>query len=164
MSFNVANGWLPDFPGPTAKNLPELDVPLELCGSGGVIPAATNHWAGRLTAAGAWLELRWKETERVRRVELVFDTGFHRELTLTSSDTINEGIIRGPQPETVRDYEILGCRPGETTWQSLLKVTGNHQRLRRHDLPAGELQALRIQVLATHGDPCARIFEVRCLA
>jgi glycine/D-amino acid oxidase-like deaminating enzyme len=162
-AVNVANGWLRDFPGPSVKNLPELDVPLEMCGTGGVIPAATNHWAGRLGPEGAWLELRWQAPQWIRRVELVFDTGFHRELTLTSSDSINEGIIRGPQPETVRDYEILGCRPGEAAWQSLLRVTGNHQRLCRHALPADELQVLRVRVLATHGDPCARIFEIRCL-
>ena len=164
VAANVTNGWLRDFPGPAARNLPELDVPLEIRGSGGVIPAATNHWAGRLTATGAWLELNWKTPQRVRRVELVFDTGFQRELTLTSSESINQGIIRAAQPETVRDYEILGRRAGQSGWQSLLKITGNYQRLRRHELPAGEFQSLRIRVLATQGDPCAKIFEVRCLA
>ncbi len=163
IAANVVNGWLRNFPGRNVHGLPELDVPLEMCGNGEFIPKATNQWAGRLGADGAWLELRWEVPQRVRAVHLVFDTGFHRELTLTSSDTINDGIIRGPQPETVRDYELLGCRSGETTWQSLLRVTGNHQRLRRHDLPAHEWQALKIHVQATNGDPCARIFQVRCL-
>jgi len=160
---NIVNGWSRDFPGKSVRCLPEQDVPLEMGAGGKEIEKAINHWAGRLGRDGAWIELRWKEPQRIRDIQLVFDTGFQRELTLTSSDSINEGIIRGPQPETVRDYELLGCRSGENAWHSLLRVSGNHQRLRRHALPAYELQALRIQVHATHGDPCARIFEVRCL-
>lgn len=163
VAANVVNGWLRDFPGPSVKCLPELDVPLEMCGAGNVIPRAINHWSGRLTSDGAWIELRWDKPQRIRAVQLIFDTGFQRELTLTSSDSINDGIIRGPQPETVRDYTLLGCRAGEKVWDVLLRVSGNHQRLRRHVLPGQELQALRVHVQATNGDPCARIFEIRCL-
>ena len=163
VAANVVNGWLRDFPGPSVKCLPELDVPLEMCGTGKVIAAATHHWAGRLGAEGAWIELRWEDPEAIRAVQLVFNTGFQRELTLTSSDSINDGIIRGPQPETVRDYDILGCRSGEQDWRPLVSVTGNYQRLRRHALPPETLQAVRIQVHATNGDPLARIFEIRCL-
>lgn len=162
VAANVVNGWLRDFPG-ASQGLPELDVPLEMCGDGGVIPKATNHWAGRIEAGVAWLELRWAVPQRVRSVELVFDTGFQRELTLTSSDSINDGIVRGPQPETVRDYALLGCRPGQTAWHALASVSGNYQRLRRHTVSGEELMAVRIQVTATQGDLCARIFEVRCL-
>lgn len=163
LAANIVNGWLRDFPGASVRCLPELDVPLELCGSGNVIGRATNHWAGRMETGGAWFELSWEEPQRIRTVQLVFDTGFQRELTLTSSDSINTGIIRGPQPETVRDYDILGCRPGEQDWHPLVSVTGNHQRLRRHPLPPEDVQALRVHVHATHGDPFARIFEIRCL-
>ncbi len=163
VAAKIANGWTRDFPGHSVRCLPELDVPLEMGTGGQEIAKAINHWAGRLGPDGAWIELRWKTPQRIRDIQLVFDTGFHRELTLTSSDTINDGIIRGPQPETVRDYEILGRRSGQEAWHSLLRVSGNHQRLRRHSVPAEELQALRILVHATHGDPCAKIFEVRCL-
>ncbi|MBP7141755.1 MAG: FAD-dependent oxidoreductase [Opitutaceae bacterium] len=163
LAANVTNGWLRDFPGPSVKCLPELDVPLEMCGAGEAIDAAVNHWAGRLDVEGAWIELRWEKPRTIRSIQLAFDTGFQRELTLTSSDSINNGIIRGPQPETVRDYNILGCRSGEQDWHLLASVTGNYQRLRRHPLPAGDVQAVRIHVFATHGDPCAKIFEIRCL-
>ena len=160
---HVANGWLRDFPGPSVKCLPELDVPLNLCGTGKTIEKAINHWAGRMNTDGAWIELRWDEPKRIRAVQLIFDTGFDRELTLTSSDTINEGIIRGPQPETVRDYDVLGCLPGGSVNYLVASVKGNHQRLRRHEFPPMELQSLRIQIHATNGDRFARIFEVRCL-
>lgn len=163
VATNIVNGWARDFPGRSVRCLPELDVPLEMGAGGRAIERAVNHWAGRLGKDGAWIELRWATPQRVREIQLVFDTGFHRELTLTSSDSINDGIVRGPQPETVRDYELLGCRSGENSWRSILSVTGNHQRLRRHAFPPEELQAVRIHVHATHGDPSAKIFEVRCL-
>lgn len=163
VAANVTNGWLRDFPGPSVKCLPELDVPLEMCGTGEAIDAAVNHWAGRVGTEGAWIELRWQEPRTIRGVQLIFDTGFQRELTLTSSDSINDGIIRGPQPETVRDYDILGRLSDESDWRMLASVNGNYQRLRRHTLAAERVQVVRIHVHATHGDPYAKIFEIRCL-
>ena len=91
---------------------------------------------------------------------MTFDTGFQRELALTASDADNEGIIRGPQPETVRDYAILGRVNGQI--RELVSVTGNHQRVRRHGFDPVEVESIRIHVTATNGDECARIFEVRC--
>ena len=121
-----------------------------------------NRWTAPLGERGAWLQLAWKRPPRLRQVQLTFDTGFPRELTLTASDEINRGIIRGPQPETVRDY-ILSCRrPGRGEWVELAKVTGNHQRLRRHCFDPVEAEAVRLHVLATNGDKLARVFEVRC--
>ena len=159
----VINGWARDFPGRSIQCLPELDVPLEMCGNGKVMEQATNHWAGRLGAEGAWIELRWEVPQRIRQVQLIFDSGFQRELTLTSSESINDGIVRGPQPETVRDYELLAFTPGETAGHRIVQVTGNHQRLRRHDLTGEDLLALRVHVHATNGHDFARVFEIRCL-
>lgn len=158
----AVNGWLRDFPGQSVKCLPEQDVPLEMCGDGVHAAKAINHWGARIGPEGAWIELRWAQPQKIRSLQLVFDTGFHRELTLTSSDHINDGIIRGPQPETVRDYSILVERLGGGALERLLDVNGNHQRLRRHALPGDAITALRVHVRATNGDPCARIFEIRC--
>jgi glycine/D-amino acid oxidase-like deaminating enzyme len=158
----VVNGWLRDFPGQSVKCLPEQDVPLEMCGSGVHAAKAVNHWAARLGPDGAWIELRWTQPQKIRSIQLVFDTGFHRELTLTSSDHINDGIIRGPQPETVRDYTVLARHADGGSLRTLLEVRSNHQRLRRHGLSGEALVSLRIHVHATNGVPCARIFEIRC--
>ena len=50
------------------------------------------------------------------------------------------------------------------TWQKLLEVKDNYQRLRKHPLPAGtSADQLRVVVTATNGDPSAVIIEVRCL-
>jgi hypothetical protein len=97
-------------------------------------------------------------------VQLTFDTGFHRELTLTSSESINKGIIRAPQPETVRDYQLQYRPTADGRWQPLVEVHGNHQRLVRHEFAPISADAVRLLVTATNGDSLARVFEVRCYA
>lgn len=160
----VLNGWSRDHPGDVVKVLPEQDVPLELASSAAPEPAAGNHWAAPMAEGGAWIELRWAKAQAVREVQLAFDTGFHRELTLTSSDHINTGIVRGPQPETVRDYQVLGQPHGGGPLVLLATVKNNHQRLNRHVFAPVALEALRVHVTATNGDALARIFEIRCYA
>ncbi len=121
------------------------------------IPGGQAHqWATRLTPDGAWIELQWDEPQRIREVQLTFDSGFQRELTLSAQDAVNRGIVRAPQPETVRDYVITA---GAT---ELARVANNHQRLRRHRFDATAAKTLRVHVNATNGDDFARIFEVRC--
>ena len=121
-----------------------------------------NRWTTPLGEKGAWLQLAWKKPQRLGEIQLTFDSGFQRELTLTASDGINQGIIRAAQPETVRDYVLSYRAPGKGEWTELVKVEGNHQRLRRHRFEPVEAEAVRLQVLATNGDKLARVFEVRC--
>ncbi len=99
---------------------------------------ANGTTAGRRqlgTEARGWI-WTWPKPQTLRLVQITFDTGFQRELTLSHQDSVNARIIRAPQPETVRDYELLH-RPAEGGgWQSLGKFTGNYQRLRRHNAAA----------------------------
>lgn len=112
--------------------------------------------------ADAWLDLTWPKTVRLSRVQLTFDSGFHRELTLSASDGVTARMVRGPQPETVRDYRLLAFAPdGEV---ELARVTGNYQRLRRHTFAALDVARLRLHVSATNGSDHVRVFEVRCYA
>ncbi len=129
------------------------------------IPGATpeiHHWEAPVDGGGAWIELAWERPQRIGEIQLTFDTGFQRELTLTSSDGINRGIVRAAQPETVRDYIITARGNGRE--MRLVEVAENHQRLNRHRFTPVEVEAVRIHVKATNGDPFARIFEVRCYA
>ena len=65
-----------------------------------------------------------------------------------------------PQPETVKDYVIEGLVDGQ--WQELIHVTGNYQRLKRHNLPSViPVQSIRINIIATNGLNHARVCEVR---
>jgi hypothetical protein len=103
----------------------------------------------------AWIELEWPEKQRISAIELTFDTGFERELTLTMSDLYNSRMIRGPQPETVRDYTLSA-----EGWT--FPVRGNYQRRRVHVLETPLCtDRLRLTVAATHGDPNGRLFEIR---
>jgi len=128
-----------------------------------------NHrWLAALESGDSqspapWIELSWDKPQRIGRVQLTFDSGFHRELTLSSADHVTKRTIRAPQPETVRDYAIKGVTAGGKTVE-LVKVEGNHQRLRRHDFKPQELKSLRVEVLATNGSETARIYEIRCYA
>lgn len=111
----------------------------------------------------AMIELRWETPVAAQEVQLIFDTGLHRFLTLSQADGYTARMMWGqPQPETVRDYRIEGEVAGG--WIKLLEVSGNYQRRRVHRLaPAGtvRVRALRIIVMATNGLDHARICEVR---
>jgi hypothetical protein len=111
-----------------------------------------------------WIELRWLRPVSIGRVEIVFDTGLHRILTLTHSDSYAAKMLWGrPQPETLRDYTIESSLAG--THRQLASVTGNYQRLRVHDMDATiQADALRITATATNGLDHARICEIRVYA
>jgi hypothetical protein len=134
-SSNVVDGWV--------RDIPNKEI---------------HQWQGRMAAAGAWIELRWDAPVRISQVQLTFDTGFQRELTLTSNDGVNKGTIRAPQPETVKDYRILAGA------KVVAEVKGNIQRLNRSNFEPVTTDRLRIEVQATNGSDLARIFEVRCYA
>ena len=122
----------------------------------------TRHrWVAPMGRDGAWLELSWDEPQRLGHVQITFDTGFHRELTLTASDSHNSHIVRAPQPETVRDYTV-SIRTPEGEPIEVARVEANHQRLRRHDFEARDAAAVRIHVTATNGSENASVYEVRC--
>ena len=121
-----------------------------------------NRWATEMTSDGAWIELSWDKPQTIRHVQITFDSGFHRELTLSSSDQATKRMIRAPQPETVRDYTLSYRASQDDSPTEIAKVTGNHQRLKRHDFAPIEAQSIRIHVQATNGNELARIFEVRC--
>jgi len=126
-------------------------------------PAEVHHWAAPASESEPpWIELRWPEPRRIREVQITFDTGFKRQLTLSAQESQNTNLLRAPQPETVKDYKII-CRTsaGERT---LGVVKGNFQRLNRIQFEPVEATALKIEIQATNGDRLARVFEIRCYA
>ena len=121
----------------------------------------THRWMSE-PAVGmpVWLELAWPQSIQPAAIQLVFDTGMSRPLTLTHSDAYADRMEWGqPQSETVRDYAIEGRIDG--TWITLVQATDNYLRRRVHELPGRSLDALRVTVRATNGLDHARICEVR---
>jgi hypothetical protein len=128
------------------------------------LPGKTEHvWAANMSGDGAWIELSWPQPQRLRHVQVTFDTGFQRLLRLTAQASYSARIIRGPQPETVRDYEVLYTDAAGQT-HPLVKVTGNYQRLTRHDFAPVEATSLRLRITAANGTDTARVYELRCYA
>lgn len=121
----------------------------------------------------AWIQFDWAdEAVEFSEIQLIFDTGLHRHLTLSHHDGYTSEMEWGTaQPETVRDYRIealpfSGPNPvgssTEPSWVLLHEETGNYQRLRRHAISHdGPISALRITVTTANGVDHARICEVR---
>jgi hypothetical protein len=126
-------------------------------------PAEIHRWTAPLTGGGAWIELAWDKPQRLREVVLKFDSGFERELTLSSSDSISRAIVRAPQPETIRDYDVVAIA-ADGAQKTVATIAGNHQRLNRVTFEPIEAKALRVVVKKTNGLEEARIFELRCYA
>lgn len=140
----VTDGWLRDVPDKKGQ------------------PVEVHHWAAPMTQDGAWLMLAWDKPQRISRVQVTFDTGFQRELTLTASDSHTRGTVRAPQPETVRDYSVSVRQGG--SFREVARVSSNHQRVNRLKFDAVEADAVRLRITATNGLEEARIVEVRCYA
>jgi hypothetical protein len=125
-------------------------------------PEATHRWMSE-SAEGlpAWICLSWNEPVLIGSIELIFDTGMHRLLTLSMADGYTERMMWGkPQPETVRNYKIQIKVNGE--WKTMAEGQDNYQRRKIHRLKSPATSSdLRIQVMNTNGLDHARIFEVR---
>jgi hypothetical protein len=123
-----------------------------------------NCWAAAMDQAEdepVWIQLTWDEPMPIREVQLTFDTGFQRELTLSASESVTRRMIRGPQPETVRDYAVYGIADDQE--RALVEVAGNYQRLRRHRFePAERVRAIRLYLRSSNGVKIVRVYEVRC--
>ncbi len=119
-----------------------------------------NRWASDPTQPmPQWLELHFREPKRIREVHLTFDTGLSRALTLSAETNFTKRMVIGPQPETVRDYELqFLCGDSAKT---VVKVEGNYQRKRVHQFEPQLATGIRLVVHATNGDKSARVFEVR---
>ena len=139
-AVHVTNGWVRDMPGQWA-----------------------NRWGGELSEDGAWLELKWDTPQRVSEIQITFDSGFHRELTLSEQTNRQKKMILGPQPETVKEYTVAYRGEGDA-FVPVAEVEGNYLRLRRHVFEPVTTDAIRIHVGATNGSKEARIYEVRCYA
>ena len=108
----------------------------------------------------AWIDLQFPHAVDLREIRLTFDTELSRMLTLTHYEEVRDQVIRAPQPETVRDYDVLVRRAD--AWEVVERVRGNYQRHRVHAVETGPIEGVRIQISGTNGIPVARIFEIRC--
>jgi hypothetical protein len=116
-------------------------------------PVEFHHWAGEMPG---WIQLDWEKPQRIREVQITFDSGFPRELILSAQDSAVINTVRAPQPETVRDYCVTADGKVVAT------VAKNHQRVNRLRFDAVETKSIRVGITATNGLDQARVFEIRC--
>jgi len=121
---------------------------------------STHQWRAEMGADGVWIELNWKAPQSISTIELTFDTGLHRFLRISGQKSVLKNQIRGPQTETVSDYLLEGFAGNNQVFEQ--KTENNYQRKVVHTVDPFKADRLRITVLKTHGDPLAKIFEIRC--
>ena len=118
----------------------------------------TTHAWESASAAGE-IHLSWQEPVRLREIRITFDTGLHRGLILSGSDSASAKTLREPQPECVSHYRI------RVDGLVVAEVTDNLLRHRVHRLPESlAARNLTLECLATHGGAPPRVYEVRVYA
>lgn len=123
---------------------------------------STHRWmSDRESGFPAWIQFEWPDPIHVSQIQLVFDTGLHRHLTLSHHDGYTSSMQWGrAQEETVRDYDIE-VRVGGN-WIRTKEIRDNYQRLNRHDLDSLiVIDAARITVHKTNGLDHVRIAAVQ---
>jgi len=121
----------------------------------------SNHWRSvSLAPQDAWLELDFGRNTILSEIHLAFDTNLSRQMTLSQQKSVQERMVLGPHPETVRDYRVEAFIDG--AWNTVAEVTGNYQRKRIHPLRGLQCGKLRVWISATNGAPEARVCEIRC--
>jgi len=98
------------------------------------------------------LDLEWDGPVEISRVQLIFDTD-------TNSYRMGTKSVGRRPFYCVRDYRLEV--PDGDGWRVLASETGNYHRRRVHRFETVTTRKLRLRVLATNGDPSARVFEVR---
>ena len=103
--------------------------------------------------------MTWSKPQSISLVELTLDTGLHRELRLSMSELIANRSIRGPQPETLRDFNLRLYQGDRMVAER--QIRGNYQRklrIRLDDQVSGD--RLELEALAAWEVDHARLFEV----
>lgn len=95
--------------------------------------------------------LSWDEEQALDTVYLTFDTFLHHDPPALPP--------LWKAPECVKDYRLEAKVRGR--WKKLAQAEGNYQRRVVHRFPLVRTRQLRLTVLATNGDPSARVYEIR---
>ncbi len=95
-----------------------------------------------------WVELDWDAPVELNEVRLTFDTDFSLKFP------------ERPLPaKLVKAYRVEAF--DGKAWKEVASVKENGLRLCVHRFPTVKAAKLRLVVEATHGDPSARVFEIR---
>ena len=99
-----------------------------------------------------WIELTFRKPSGIDTVTLIFDTDLKDPGTCWT-------IKRPGVPQCVKDYDLEVFSGGR--WITVARERGNFMRRRVHRFGRTDAEKLRVTVLATWGDPSARIVQIR---
>ena len=117
-----------------------------------------NRWIAEMSKKPV-LTLKWDKPKKISQIQITFDGGT-RELTMTAHGDYLKSMIWGVQPEIVKDFKVVATTP-QGKKVELANVSGNYRRLFRANFAPTEIAQLDVEILATNGDPLARICEIR---
>jgi hypothetical protein len=106
------------------------------------------------------LEFTWNDYVVFNEMRIVFDTGLHRPLTLTRDlqSGVDEKMVWGVQPETVRGYSLFYESP--EGWKKLLSVKNNYQRLNKNVFESVKTKKIRLVVDDVGDFPVVKICRI----
>jgi len=119
-----------------------------------------NRWIVPASDENAWIEVSWKRPVEVGEIQLTHDTGMNRDLTMTSLVWLQDEMISGPQPETIRDYRVIGTL-ADGTEKELANVFNNYQRIRRHTFDPVRLRSVRVKLAPGARKTDQGLYEIR---
>ncbi|HQP98962.1 MAG TPA: FAD-dependent oxidoreductase [bacterium] len=122
-----------------------------------------NHaWHSRPEVKEARIELDLGPDKRFSEVHITFDTGLHRPLAISGSQSFSQKMTWGVQPETVRNFRLEAFGPDE--WHVIKEVQNNYQRkvVLKFDPVAASL--LRLTCEPPDETQGVRIYEIRVYA
>lgn len=151
LDFDTPYKWSEETP--CFRLTPYQDLFAATCVNDGHIrPYALPHaWASGPMAPGReeWVEYAFDRPRTIARVELVFNTDLNKD----------HMFVRQPPPTLVKAYSLEGRCNGQTN--TLASETENIQRLRCHNFPPQQADAIRLRIAQTWGHPHAEVFDFR---
>jgi hypothetical protein len=119
-----------------------------------------HRWIAPLGEGAVWIQLDWDEPVTIGEIQITHDTGLHRDLTMTLLKWLQQEMVSGPQPESLRDYRVIGVLE-DGSEKRLADIFHNYQRLRRHSFDSVKVRSIRIQVEQGNGNSNVGIYEIR---
>ena len=124
------------------------------------IGETSNQWRAPVDKYNSpWINLALEGVHKISTVQITFDSNFQIDKKITLSSIRQKQQIIGIPKELVKDYEVALFYKGQMV--SRKTVIDNFQRMNRIEFEPVLCDEVKITVLATNGDPMARVFEVR---
>ena len=120
---------------------------------------AQNCWQSA-TGEDAWIQLNFAESQKVEKVQCIFDSNLCKQLTISIQDSVLNEEEKSTPCTLVADFELICSKDGEIVHTQ--KIEGNYVRNCWVNFPAAvDCDRIRLRILRTHGVKNAKVFGLR---